>query len=327
MTPKDEKRAEPVAWRALTKHWPCEGDEEWRYGPWIEGLDRSRFEPLYTHALASLKGTEPEAAQRLAWVASPEEVEELGSLLCSVADNLGDMPVSEAWAEKTSKRAFALLGANDYFRLPAAPQAPQPEPTIPPAETAKQKYQRLDVDADVPGPLGRLRAFCSFAMNGQDWLDVEPFFDALKAEPAELRSKIAAKAMPPLLWLAIQNAGNKYSEAEILESVAERSYAMADAMLKAGEQAPEAAPVEPTDAQIDHFFNVLQYLALDKSYQYVRDFMRAYAAPQPEPTDEQISALVERVWHEFQTAPESGSEAEFGEAVARAAIALRGSKA
>jgi hypothetical protein len=49
VTPGDEKGAEPAAWRALTKHWPCEGDEEWRYGPWVEGLDRSRFEPLYTH--------------------------------------------------------------------------------------------------------------------------------------------------------------------------------------------------------------------------------------------------------------------------------------
>ena len=28
-----------------------------------------------------------------------------------------------------------------------------------------------------PDPLERLRFFCSLAMNGQDWLDVEPFFD------------------------------------------------------------------------------------------------------------------------------------------------------
>lgn len=41
----------------------------------------------------------------------PEAViaEEMYSLLCSVADNLGDMPVSDAWAEKTSDRARALL--------------------------------------------------------------------------------------------------------------------------------------------------------------------------------------------------------------------------
>lgn len=32
-------------------------------------------------------------------------------------------------------------------------------------------------------PLERLRFFCSLAMNGQDWLDVEPFFDALEATP------------------------------------------------------------------------------------------------------------------------------------------------
>lgn len=37
------------------------------------------------------------------------------------------------------------------------------------------------VGLDDESPLERLRAFCSLAMNGQDWLDVEPFFDALSA--------------------------------------------------------------------------------------------------------------------------------------------------
>lgn len=30
----------------------------------------------------------------------------------------------------------------------------------------------------------RLRAFCSYAMRGQDWIDVDQFFDAIKASPA-----------------------------------------------------------------------------------------------------------------------------------------------
>lgn len=45
--------------------------------------------------------------------------------------------------------------------------------------TAKQRYDELNVDADEDNPIERLRAFCSLAMNGQDWLDVEPFFTAL----------------------------------------------------------------------------------------------------------------------------------------------------
>lgn len=34
---------------------------------------------------------------------------------------------------------------------------------------------------DGDDPIERLRFFCSCAMSGQDWLDVEPFFDALTA--------------------------------------------------------------------------------------------------------------------------------------------------
>jgi hypothetical protein len=33
---------------------------------------------------------------------------------------------------------------------------------------------------DEPCPVERLRFFCSIAMTPQDWLDVEPFFDAVK---------------------------------------------------------------------------------------------------------------------------------------------------
>jgi len=35
---------------------------------------------------------------------------------------------------------------------------------------------------EEPDPLERLRFFCSLAMDEQDWLDVEPFFDDVKAE-------------------------------------------------------------------------------------------------------------------------------------------------
>jgi len=42
-----QPQAEPVAWRAITNHWPTKQDEEWRYGPWADGLG-PRFQPLYT---------------------------------------------------------------------------------------------------------------------------------------------------------------------------------------------------------------------------------------------------------------------------------------
>lgn len=49
--------------------------------------------------------------------------------------------------------------------------------------TALERYTEMCIEPDTP--LENLRAFCSFAMNGQDWLDVEQFFVALEAEKKE----------------------------------------------------------------------------------------------------------------------------------------------
>jgi hypothetical protein len=51
------------------------------------------------------------------------------------------------------------------------------------AETSKQKFDRLWEFEPGYDPVEALRFFCSLAMSGQDWLDVEPLFDALTAAP------------------------------------------------------------------------------------------------------------------------------------------------
>jgi hypothetical protein len=56
--------------------------------------------------------------------------------------------------------------------------------------TAMDKYNKFKVADDEADPVERLRAFCSFAMNGQDWIDVEQFFDAVLAERDALLSTI-----------------------------------------------------------------------------------------------------------------------------------------
>ena len=58
----------------------------------------------------------------------------------------------------------------------------------PPAEAqpALQEYNECMKSEDDVSPLERLRFFCSLAMNGQDWCDSEPFFDALEAQIAAL---------------------------------------------------------------------------------------------------------------------------------------------
>ena len=60
-------------------------------------------------------------------------------------------------------------------------------------KTAKEQFEELR-GGDEADPLERLRAFCSCAMNGQDWLDVEPFFDALKSTDAAPQAQGAIKA-------------------------------------------------------------------------------------------------------------------------------------
>ncbi len=54
------------------------------------------------------------------------------------------------------------------------------------AKTAKQQFDELV--AEDTTPLERLRFFCSLAMNEQDWLDVEPFFDAI-SPPSHVEEK------------------------------------------------------------------------------------------------------------------------------------------
>jgi hypothetical protein len=78
--------------------------------------------------------------------------------------------------------------------LPREPLYAAPPATQQQAEPAIEQFKRFGADEETD-PIERLRAFCSFAMKGQDWLDVEPFFDALsqrQAEPAAYqdRSKI-----------------------------------------------------------------------------------------------------------------------------------------
>ena len=43
-------------------------------------------------------------------------------------------------------------------------------------QTAKQRFDELFGELEE-SPLERLRFFCSLALNSQDWLDIEPFFD------------------------------------------------------------------------------------------------------------------------------------------------------
>lgn len=62
--------------------------------------------------------------------------------------------------------------------------------------TAKQRYDSVMEGSTEADPIERLRFYCSLAMSGQDWIDVEPFFDALIADHATLRNQIKRAEEP-----------------------------------------------------------------------------------------------------------------------------------
>lgn len=70
-------------------------------------------------------------------------------------------PTYEALFDETDMRAYAL--ADRQARA---------------AQPALARFKELDAGHEAD-PVERLRAFCSLAMSGQDWIDVEPFFDAV----------------------------------------------------------------------------------------------------------------------------------------------------
>jgi hypothetical protein len=58
---------------------------------------------------------------------------------------------------------------------------------------ALERFMALGADEETD-PIERLRFFCSKAMDGRDWLDVEPFIDAVAAIEAATREEDIAVA-------------------------------------------------------------------------------------------------------------------------------------
>lgn len=63
-----------------------------------------------------------------------------------------------------------------FLKDPTHPAAATPEPVGEPALT---RYKFLNIEGEELCPVERLRGFLPIALSGQDWLDVEPFLDAL----------------------------------------------------------------------------------------------------------------------------------------------------
>jgi hypothetical protein len=116
-----------------------------------------------------------------------------------LADNMESLYEGEARAVERSEPSEA--------RAPAQPAG----------KTALERFNELKVAQDESDPVEQLRAFCSFAMTGQDWLDVEPFFDAITAQPAGERV-LLSRPNKRAFWketLDLKRPGYEYAWATI----------------------------------------------------------------------------------------------------------------
>jgi hypothetical protein len=76
-----------------------------------------------------------------------------------------------------------------------------------PEQTAKQEYDTYMQGLVEPSAIERLRFFCSLSMSGQDWLDVEPFFnDLIQEKPVTL----------PDGWVSVEDRLPKVNERVLL---------------------------------------------------------------------------------------------------------------
>ena len=68
-------------------------------------------------------------------------------------------------------------------------------------QTALMKFEKYREELENESALERLRFFCSLAMNGRDWLDVEEFFIVLEEvfRIVELQARAAEDVIAHLL--------------------------------------------------------------------------------------------------------------------------------
>lgn len=125
----------------------------------------------------------------------------------------GTMDGAYWWRGELAERAGLVWNGHRYVDALAAPT-----PTPPPAERearavpAVRRYFEMPPEARPREPLEKLRFFCSLAMTGQDWLDVEQFFDEVSAALAGAheagRREMRHEAAMAAWWLKQQYIGD-----------------------------------------------------------------------------------------------------------------------
>lgn len=90
---------------------------------------------------------------------------------------MSDQQNFEAWRDESPNQRY---GRPVWDAWQAACASKQRAPVL-------EEYNEL-IEGLPETPLERLRFFCSLALQGQDWLDVEPFFNDIQDEINHLHS-------------------------------------------------------------------------------------------------------------------------------------------
>ena len=113
-----------------------------------------------------------------------------------------------AWRYKDSRGHYRYVGNfpkfnEKYQLLKPVPLYLHPASTTLSKETAQQQFDDCG-GSEIADPIERLRFFCCLAMDGQDWLDVEPYFNALLTTTTEWKDHNTAQLMNELTEISVK---------------------------------------------------------------------------------------------------------------------------
>lgn len=186
-------------------------------------------------------------------------------------------------------RAAAIAFRAQQAALVEAQQPAQSAAAI----RALDAYNSDTRDADPGSPLERLRFFCSLAMNGQDWLDAEQFFNELAAQPS-LAPQADSQPAPAtqqtgesvaIQWLAemiMSDCGCSTQNQRLLDRIIDRitQYERANTSTQSagGAQAPM---IDAEATAYNEWFNGEQGTAYYGMWEFARAAWMARAARAP----------------------------------------------
>lgn len=147
-------------------------------------LNSGMFDPLYT--------ADQMLAFRAAGIAADRAANSLAApnanLLIEYFGSCSPSGIDMAGGNESNRLQYEHAEMLDRLRATLAAPSAGAGAAESARETAKSQYDKIMDEAASSGDepmsaIERLRLFCSFAMCGQDWLDVEPFFDDVLAAP------------------------------------------------------------------------------------------------------------------------------------------------